>query len=83
MILCIRVLYINIYMHYRSKKVGNIGQRKRIRPEDVTQMQYGRLGRATTEITGTNDVLHAYEREASTGVVFRGLVIEIIMINNK
>lgn len=43
MILCIRVLYINIYMHYRSKKVGNIGQRKRIRPEDVTQMQYAVL----------------------------------------
>lgn len=43
MILCIRVSKINIYMHYRSKNVGNSGRRKRIIPEDVTQMQYALL----------------------------------------
>lgn len=32
-------------MHYRSRNVdvGNSGRRKRIRPEDVTQMQYAVL----------------------------------------
>lgn len=70
-------------MHYRSRNVGNSGRRKRIRSEDDTNA-VRRIGRATTEITGTNDVLHAYEQEATTGVgnAFRGLVNEIKMINN-
>lgn len=43
MILFTHFSKINIYMYYKSRNVGNSGRRKRIRPEDVTQMQYAVL----------------------------------------
>lgn len=70
-------------MHYRSNNVGNIGQRKKIRPKDVTQMKYAvlvqqerKLREETTFLMLMNEMLRRKFK-----MPFRGLAKEITSIN--